>query len=395
MKTVYLSPDKSSPTQKNLLQYLTLPQHTHFEDTHNKIASPSKTQSPQTTPQKTQQTLQQWVTPTKKIRAQVADIPINVNAKRNELIWPPQHAILNTEEFITRLYAKSARDFPNTYRCLIDSLQEEDLLISVVKTIDSHMSRESPPPADLIWFLVNIMSSSSSNSWLISSVYSLLNEIIENYPTKCIEMKVTWENITKHFPSIKNGNDSKSLKTKTHSKLALSFLLSVLSVEVKATALKSRQTRLTKPFSADFHVRHMKDVIPHLKKCLESHTELPNACNMGDERNIWEETGICGLQLFQNLLKLFMIVSLNKENATTRLGDELLYLYIDLPNLQQRVLLLQSLMSHRVRQHLIRCLLMNYCSPLPEALGGHDIPLSIRKIVLQDFYRKPPSKCFE
>ena len=400
---MYQSPGKSSPTQKNLQHYLTSSQHNHVKGTLNKITSPSKTPSPKTTPQKTQLSLSEWVTPTKKIRTQVppdapinvnrtqvSDTLINVNAKRNELVWPPQHTILNTEQFITKLYKKkSACEFPITYKCLLDSLQEEDLFISVVQALDSLMNRDFSPPADLIWFLVDIISSSRSDPWLISSTYSMLNDIIEKYPTKCIEMKVTWENIRKHFP----GNGGKSLKVKVCSKLALSFLLSVLSVEVKATALKSRWTRLTKHFSADFHARHVKDVIPHLKKCLESHTELPNACSMGDEGNIWEETSICGLQLFQNLLKLFMIVSLNKEDAAIRLGDELVCLYIDLPNLQQRVLLLQSLMSLQVRQHLIRLLLMNCCVPLPEALPGHDIPLSIRKIILQDFYREPPSKC--
>jgi hypothetical protein len=396
MKTIsYPSPCKEPSTKKNLQQYLkSSPKPNHMEDMLNKMTlSPSKTPSPKTTPQKTQSSLDHWVTPTKRMR--VKQTPVSpsrdVNAKRNELIWPPPHVLLNTEEFIKRLY-KNPRDYPTTYKNIIESLQDEEFLFSVVKTIDSFMSRNFAPSSEMIWYLVNHILARSSNSWLISLTYSLLNDIIEKYPTKCIGMNVTSADVRKYFFHNKVGSDKKSSKTKPYSKLALSFLLSVLAVELKATALKSKQRRLSKQFSADFDVQHVRDVIPCLKKCLNNHTATPNSCCIGEGRDLAEETGICGLELFQNLLKLFMIVSLNKENAAIRLADQLMYLYIDLPNLQQRVLLLQSVTSHHVRQHLIKVLLMNYCSLLPEALTGHNLPLCVRKILMQDFYRQPPSK---
>ncbi|CAB4008419.1 Hypothetical predicted protein [Paramuricea clavata] len=363
-------------------------------------STPQKTQltpqKTQLTPQKTQSTLEYWVTPTKKMRKQIPTTPIrDVTAKRNELVWPPQHVILETDKFITRLYEKP-REFPRNYKDIVESLQDEELPITIVKTILSFMSRDFAPSPEIIWYLVNNILSSSSNSWLISLTYSLLNDIIEKYPTKCIGMNITLEHVRKHFFQDKVSNDKKSLKAKCCNKLALSFLLSVLSVELKATALKSKQRRLTKYFSADFDVRHVRDVIPHLKKCLENHTATPSSCGIGERRDLVEETSICGLELFQNLLKLFIIVSVNKENSALRLADELLYLYIDLPNLQQRVLLLQSVTSHHVRKHLIDTILMNYYSLLPTALKGHNIQfLCVRKIVFQDFYREPPKRSDE
>jgi hypothetical protein len=326
------------------------------------------------------------------MRKQIPTTPIrDVTAKRNELVWPPQHVILETDKFIKRLYEKP-REFPRNYKDIVESLQDEELPITIVKTIRSFMSRDFAPSPEIIWYLVNNILSSSSNSWLISLTYSLLNDIIEKYPTKCIGMNITLEHVRKHFFQDKVSNDKKSSKAKCCNKLALSFLLSVLSVELKATALKSKQRRLTKYFSADFDVRHVRDVIPHLKKCLENHTATPNSCGIGERRDLVEETSICGLELFQNLLKLFIIVSVNKENATHRFANELLSLYIELPNLQQRVLLLQSVTSHHARKHLINMILMNYCSLLPTALKGHNIFLCVRKIVFQDFYREPPSK---
>ena len=393
---LYQSPCKQLPVKQiNVLKYVSSPPKSNNTENafHNLKLSPSKTPSPKTTPPKAQSTLEKWVTPTKRMRKLTLSSPSHdVNAKRNELVWPPQHVVLNSEQYIRRLY-KDVRDFPITYKYLIESVADEKLFFSVVKTINSCMSKDFAPSSKMIWYLVKNILLKSSNARLVSLTYSLLNDIIEKYPTKCIDMNIISEDIWKHFPKDEVGNYKKISKTtQLCSKLALSFLLSVLSVELKKTALKSKQRRQSKHFSADFDIHHVKHVIPHLKKCLENHTATPNSCGIGDKQEMPEETGICGLELCQNLLKLFMIVSVNKEVVAVRLADHLMYLYIELPNLQQRVLLLQSVMSHCIRQHLITVLLMNYCSLLPEALNGHNLPLCVRKIFLQDFYRQPPSK---
>jgi hypothetical protein len=397
MKPLYPSPCKKPSTQANLFNYLnSSPKRKTVEDAFTSMTlSPSKTPSPATTPQKAQSTLENYVTPSKRVRKQIPHSPsCDVNAKRNELVWPPPHVVLNTEAFIKKLY-EDPRDFPTTYKFLVESLQDEKLLFSVVKTIDSCMSKDFAPSADMIWYLVKNILSRSSDTRLISLTYSLLNRIIERYPKQCIGMNITSEHVQKYFfQDLKDGSDKKSSKKTKHcSKLASSFLLSVIAVELKETALKSKQRRLSKHFSADFNIHHVKYVMPQLKRCLENHTATSSPCGTGDRHDMPEEAGICGLELFQNILKLIMVVSLNKENVAIKLADQLMYLYIDLPNLQQRVLLLQSVTSHYVRQHLTRVLLMNYCSLLSEArLHGHDLPLCVRKILLQDFYRQPPSE---
>ena len=394
--TLYQSPCKQPPLKQiNLFKYVNSPPKCNNTENafHNLTLSPSKTPSPKTTPQKAQSTLEKWVTPTKRMRELTLSSPsYDVNSKRNELVWPPQHVVLNSEQYIGRLY-KNLRDFPITYKYLVESVEDEKLFFSVVKTIDSCMSKDFAPSSEMIWYLVKHILLKSSNARLVSLTYSLLNDIIEKYPTKCIGMNITSEDMWNHFFKDKVCNYKRISKTtQLRSKLALSFLLSVLSVELKATALKSKQRRPSKHFSADFGIHHVNHVISHLKKCLEDHTAAPNSCGIGDKQDMPEETSICGLELCQNVLKLFMIVSVNKEDVAVRLADHLMYLYIDLPNLHQRVLLLQSVTSHCIRQHLTAVLLMNYCSPLPEALNGHNLPLCVRKILLQDFYRQPPKR---
>ena len=399
INTLYQSPCKQPALKQiNLFKYVNSPPKCNDTENvfHNFTLSPSKTPSPKTTPQKAQLTLEKWVTPTKRMRKLTLSSPsYDVNAKRNELVWPPQHVVLNSEQYIGTLY-KNLRDFPITYKYLVESVEDEKLFFSVVKSIDSCMSKDFAPSSEMIWYLVENILLKSSNARLVSLAYSLLNDIIEKYPTKCIGMNITSEDIWKHFFKDKVGNYKKISKTtQLWSKLALSFLLSVLSVELKATALKSKQRRLSKHFSADFDIHHVKHVIPCLKKCLENHTAAPNSCRIGDKQDMPEEASICGLELCQNLLKLFMIVSVNKEDVAIRLADHLMYLYIDLANLQQRVLLLQSVTSHHIRQQLITVLLMNYCSVLPAALHGHNLPLCVRKILLQDFKRQPPKRSDE
>ena len=393
-RTGYSSPCKTPSTQKNLLQYIkSSPKQNILEDVFGKMSlSPSKTPSPKTTPQKNQATLKQWVTPTKIKQNQPPFTPsCNVSAKRNELVWPPQHVMLNKDEFIKRLY-KNPREFPTTYEYVLESLQDEDFFVSVVKTICSFMSSDFSPSTEIIWYLIENILSSNASSMPINLTYTLLQDILERYPTKCVGLKITWNHV-KTYLMAEQPEDVKKSQVTCCKRSVQSFLLSVLAVEVKTRALKSKQTQLTKHFSLDFDFRHANEVIQCLKKSL-ANPSAPNSCSgIGkDSQDLPEEISISELELFQNILKLFMIVSLNKENAAIRLADELMYLYIELPNLEQRVLLLQSVMSHQVRQHLIKVLLMNYCSLLPEALEGHDLPLSMQKILLQDFYRVPPSK---
>ena len=368
IKSVNPSPCKTPKKQKNLMEYLkSSPKRSYLEDDLGKMKL-SPTMSPETTPSKMQSTLEHWATPTKRMRVKENTVTpsTDISSRRNELVWPPHHILLGNEEFIKRLY-KNTWDFPTSYRYLIESLQDEELHVLVIKSCESLMSNDYAPPCEVIRNLIGIMSSKKSTSWLESMAYSLLNDILERYPTKCVAIQVTWEDIEKYF------ND-----TRCCSQLAFGFLLSVLSVELKAGALKSKQRRLSKHFSADFHMQHVKDVISCLKGCLENDSTM---------------TAI--LEILQNFLKLFMIVSLNKSYVAVRLANELSSLYIELPNLEQRVLLLRSMQSHLVRTHLINILLMNYCE-LPVAFKLPDeLQLCMKKILLQDFNRKPPSKCLE
>lgn len=392
---------KTPPKQRNLIQYLTTPpkldrKTSNCKETLSKHGKmPSKGHSLEGIHEKmtcssTQSSIDHWVTPTKKDH--VKEVPVspscNVHSQRNELIWPPQHVLLNTNEFIERLY-KDSREFPTTFMYMLESIKDEELLDSYLSAINTFMSRNWAPSPEIILYLLNIIFSHRSSPRHVCMIYGLLNEIILKYPKKCIALNVSMRDVRKYF-----FNEAVDANTKIaipFSKLGLSFLLSVLSVELKATALK-KQNRLTKNYSADFNVKHARDAIPHLKKCLTDHTAISGACSAEDHDVLPEEIGYCGLELLQNLLKLYMVVSLDKEYSAVRLADVLMDLYIELPSLEQRVLLLQSVKSHFVRQHLCKVLLMNYCSLLPEALKGYDQELSMKKILFQDFCRKPPSK---
>ncbi|XP_028391247.1 uncharacterized protein LOC114516078 [Dendronephthya gigantea] len=367
VKSASPSPCKvSEKKQKNLLEYLkSSPKRCCLKDEFDKMKL-SPTMSLETTPTKTQSTLEHWATPTKRMRVmeEPAVTPsTDISSRRNELVWPPRHVLLGNEDFIKRLY-KSSRDFPTSYQYLIESLQDEELHFLMIRSCENVMSNDYAPPCVVIRNLIGIMASKKSTSGLVSMAYSLLNDILERYPTKCVAIHVTWEDIEKYL------ND-----TRPCSRLAFGYLLSVLSVELKAGALKSKQRRLSKHFSADFNIQRVKDVISCLKKCLQNHTGRAEF-----------------LEILQNFLKLFMIVSLNKGYVAVRLADELLGLYIGLPNLEQRVLLLRSMQSHLVREHLISILLVNYCE-LPKAFKLTDeLQLCMKKILLQDFNRKPPKR---
>ena len=322
--------------------------------------------------------------------------------KRNEVVWPPTHVTINPTEFVSKLF-KVPRLFCVTYNDLIEGLLDEQFFYQVVRTIQCFMSTRMAPSCNLIWYLVDNVLLNSCKRSLSSATYCLLNEIHARFPARCLAMRVRWTNMEKLTGRLTSFFASGSESQFLNAGLASVFILNVLSSEVKSTALKTKPTRIKKNFSADFNSHNMKEIVAGIKVCLSNHT---NTCRNGNcpiarpsdctkERpSSSPNVGICSLELFQNLLKLVIISSSNKEAVAIRTADELSCIYISLTNLQARILLLRTLKSHLIRSYLIKVLLMNYCSPHPDALKGNDVPFTARKIVLQDFCRFPPKRSY-
>ena len=266
-----------------------------------------------------QSSIKTWLTPIKKSprAAHVVDIDAkHVTTKRNEVVWPPIHVTLDSIDFTLRLYKRS-RTFPSCYVDIVEGLQDELLLFQVVRSIQSLTNSCAAPSSDLIWFLVKDVLLNSCQCGLSFATYSLLSEIHARFPARCIAMRVDWgsiEGVTERLTSLfSSGTELQVL----NASLALSFIINVLSSEVKFTALKTKTTRLARHFSSDFGYRNMREIIAGIKVCLNNHRCMCG-CKKSEVGNCLDPTkpdkslsvnyGFCSLELFQNLLKFDIVL---------------------------------------------------------------------------------------
>lgn len=354
----------------------------------------------------TQSSIKTWLTPIKKSPRAAPAVDIDskhVTTKRNEVVWPPIHVTIDSIDFISRLYKRS-RTFPSCYVDIIEGLQDELFLFQVVQSIQSLTNSCAAPSSDLIWFLVKDVLLNSCQRRLSFATYSLLSEIHARFPARCIAMRVDWGSIkcvTERLTSLFNGGTELQF---LNASLALLFIISILSSEVKFTALKTKTTRLARHFSSNFDYRNMREIIAGIKVCLNNHrymcgyrkSEVGNHLDPTKlDKSLSANYGFCSLELFQNLLKFDIVLSRYKQQVAQTIADELMSLYMDLPSLEARILLLQTLKSHLIRRYLIEVLLMNYCQLGDEALHGNEIHMGARKILKQDFLRCPPRRSSE
>lgn len=256
------------------------------------------------------------------------------------------------------------------------------------------MSSSAAPSSDLIWFLVKDVLLNSCQRRLTFATYSLLSEIHARFPACCIAMRIDWESIKGFTERLTSLFSSGTKLQFLNASLAFLFIISVLSSEVKFTALKTKPTRLARHFSSDFGYRNMREIIAGIKVCLSNHRDTCGY-RKSDVKSLSVNFGFCSLELFQNLLKFDIVLSCYKQQVAQTIADELMSLYMDLPSLEARILLLQTLKSHLIRRYLIEVLLMNYCREGDEAFHGNEMHMGARKILKQDFLRCPPRRSSE
>lgn len=283
------------------------------------------------------------------------------------------------------------KNFTETQMNSLQALKEETFQQTVLTTVSTFMNQSRKPPPALVFYLLNDILLSKQCSCL-KQCYRLLKEIQVLHPVaarQMISQKITWEFISvlvqlSKCTIIKFESGDSSLAV--NALLALSFLISVMEDEVKVKTFSRVRTSAFRLLNVAKWANHIQDVISWIEKAtLQHHFKQSNHGCMVD---------VCPVYLLQRMLMLSLTVSEQPEDCSSRIANEVILAYCQMPSLGYKTLLLQSMQSHPLRAKLIEIIVRNFCPP-SSVLSEQDelgtVPISgLRHIIFVDFKRSPP-----
>lgn len=303
-----------------------------------------------------------------------APLYCKVPLKKSELIARGKH-----EESQSKTFTESQ---VNT----LQALKEENFHKSVLNTLSSFMSHHRKPPPSLLFYLLNniLLSKQSSCG---PECFRILRQIQVLHPVVAMEMigqKITWEYVSmvvKLSGCAQSHTADSSLKR--DASMVLSFIVTVMQDEAEKKKCALVKTSAHRLLSVDRRVSNIRDVIQWIGQSLSHHRaeQLDQSCGHS----------FCPLLLLQRMLLLSLLVSDRPDHSASRIADELVWAYVELPSIKQKTLLLQSVQSHVLKTKLIEVIVSN-CCPFDGALEVEGVSrLGLRQFVLTDFKRFPPA----
>ena len=281
-----------------------------------------------------------------------------------------------------------SKNFSETQMNSLQALKEENFHQSVLTTIASFMSQHRKPPLSLVFYLLkDILLAKQSNCG--TACFRILRQIQVLHPAvpaQMISQKITWEFIAMIVKLSKctdnkfqSGGDS---GLAVNASLALSFIISVMEEEVKMKTFSHVKTSAYRLLFVVKHASHIHDVAEWIGEAVKQHRveQYDHGCGHN----------VCPVYLLQRILMLSLLVSERPEDCASRIADEMILVYSQMPSIELKTLFLQSMQSYLLRARLIEMVVGN-CCPLAQIEQGNDgIPSGgLRHIIFVDFKRSP------
>ena len=268
----------------------------------------------------------------------------------------------------------------------LQALKEENFHKSVLNTLSSFMNHHRKPPPSLLFYLLNNILLSKQNS-CGPECFRILQQIQVLHPVVAMEMigkKITWEfvSVVAKLSGCTQSHIADS-SLKRNASMALSFLVTVMQDEAEKKKCALVRTSAHRLLSVDKRVSNIRDIIQWIGQSLRHHRAEQLDRSYGHS--------FCPLLLLQRMLMLSLLVSDQPDRSASRIADELVMAYVELPSIKQKTLLLQSVQSHVLKTKLIEVIVSN-CCPFDEALEVEGVSrLGLRQFVFTDFKRSPPA----